>query len=46
VAGYIQHAQWEKHATKNIVFSKAAIQNRRRDKEFPRQAKPKGVREH
>ena len=39
VAGYIQRAEWEKYAAKNSLSSKAIIQNRKRDKEFPRQKK-------
>ena len=42
----IQHAQWEKYASKKTVSSKAVIQNRRTHKEFLRQAKTKGVCEH
>jgi len=42
----IQCAKWEKYVVKNTLSSKTAIQNRRRDKEFPRQAKTKGVYEH
>ena len=37
VAGYIQCAESEKYAAKNSLSSKAVIQNRRRDKEFPKQ---------
>ena len=37
VAGYIQCAELEKYAAKNSLSSKAVIQNRRRDKTFPRQ---------
>ena len=36
----------KKYATKNTLSSKTFIQNKKRDKEFPRQAKPKGVCEH
>ena len=43
MSGYIQHAESEKYAAKNSLPSKIVIQNRRRDKEFPRQAKTKGV---
>ena len=37
VAGEIQCGESEKYAAKNILSSKAIIQNRRRDKEFPKQ---------
>ena len=37
VEGYIQCAESEKYAAKNSLSSKAIIQNRRRDKKFPRQ---------
>ena len=37
VAGYFQRAESEKYAARNSLSSKAVIQNRRRDKEFPRQ---------
>ena len=37
VAGYIQCAESEKYAANNSLSSKAVIQNRRRDKKFPRQ---------
>ena len=43
VEGNIQYTEWEKYAAKNSYFSKAVIQDGRRDKEFPRQAKNKGV---
>ena len=43
MASYIQHAEWEKYAAKNILSSKAVIQNRRIDEEFPRQTKMKGL---
>ena len=33
----------EKYATKNSLSSKAVIQNRRRNQEFPRQTKTKGI---
>ena len=46
VAGYIQCAESEKYATMNSLSSKAVIQNRRRDKKFPRQTKIKGVCDH
>jgi len=46
LSGYKQHAEWEKYAAKNTLSSKAVIQNRRRDKEFPRQTKAKVVHEH
>ena len=39
VAGYIQCAESEKYAAKNSLSSKAVIQNRRREKKFPRQTK-------
>ena len=37
------NAEREKSAAKNTLSSKAVTQNRRRDKEFPRQAETKGV---
>ena len=37
MAGYIQCAESEKYVAKNSLSSKAVIQNRRRDKKFPRQ---------
>ena len=40
---YIQSAEWEKSAAKNTLSSKAIIQNKRRDKEFPRKTETKGV---
>ena len=43
MAGYIQWAEWEKYVVKNILSSKTVIQNKRRDKEFLRQTKTKGV---
>ena len=43
VAGYIQHPELEKYAAEKSLFSKAVIQNRRNDKEFPRHTKTKGV---
>ena len=46
VAGYTQCAESEKYASKNSLTSKAVIQNRRRDKKFPRQTKIKGVCDH
>ena len=46
VVGYIQCAESEKYAAKNSLSSKAVIQNRRRDKKFPRQTKIKGVCDH
>ena len=42
MAGYIQN-EWEKFAAKNTLSSKAIIQNRKIDKEFPRQTKTMGV---
>ena len=36
----------KKYADKNSLSSKAVIQNRRRDKKFPRQTKTKGVCDH
>ena len=44
VEGNIQYAEWEKYAAKNSFFSKAVIQDR--EKDFPRQAKYKGVHDH
>ena len=41
-AWYIQCAEWEKSAA-NTLSNKTIIQNRRRDKEFPRKIKTKGV---
>ena len=41
VAGYIQCAESEKYAAKNSLPSKAVIQNRKRDKKFPRQLSSK-----
>ena len=41
VTGCIQCAELDKSATKNYLSSKSVIQNRRRDKEFPRQQKLK-----
>ena len=38
--------QKKKYVVNNSLSSKAVIQNRRRDKEFPRQTKSKGVCEH
>ena len=35
VVGYIQHAESERYTVKNSLPSKAVIQNRRRDKQFP-----------
>ena len=46
VAGYIQCAESEKYAAKNSLPSKAVIQNRRRDKKFPKQTQIKGVCDH
>ena len=46
VAGYIQCAESEKYAAKNSLPSRAVIQNRRREKKFPRQTKIKGVFDH
>jgi len=46
VALYIQSTEKEKSAAKNTLFSKAIIQNRKRDKEFPRQMENKGVHDH
>ena len=37
IVGYIQCAELEKYATKNSLSSKVVIQNRRRDKTFPKQ---------
>ena len=37
VEGYIQCGKLEKYAAKNSLSSKAVIQNRRRDKNFPKQ---------
>ena len=37
VARYIQCVQSEKYGAKNILSSKAVIQNRRKDKKFPKQ---------
>ena len=37
VAGYIQCAESEKYAAKISLSSKAVIQNRRKDKKFPKQ---------
>ena len=46
VARYIQRADSEKYSAKNSLSGKAVIQNRRRDKDFPRQTKTKGVCDH
>ena len=43
---YIQCAELEKYPAKNSLSSKVVIQNRRRDKKFPRQTKIKGVCDH
>ena len=43
VAWYIQSAEREKCAAENMLSSKVIIQNRRRDKKFPRQTKVKGI---
>ena len=37
MAGYLQCAELEKYAVKNSLSSKVVIQNRRRDKMFPKQ---------
>ena len=42
LAGCIESAEREKSEAKNTLSNKVAIQNRR-DKEFPRQTKTKGV---
>ena len=39
VAGYTQCAEWGKYAAKNSLSSKAVIQHKRKNKEFPRQTK-------
>ena len=39
-------AKWEKYAAKSTLPSKVIIQNRWRDKEFPRQRKTKGIHDH
>ena len=39
-------ADWEKFAAKRILSSKAIIQNRNIDKEFPRQINNKGIDDH
>jgi len=36
----------KKPAAKNMLLSKAIIQTRRRDKEFPKQTKVKGIHDH
>ena len=41
--GFVQSAELETYAAKNSLFSKAVIQNRRREKKVPRQTKFKGV---
>ena len=41
VARNIQWDEWEKYADKNSLSNKAVIQNRRRDKGFPRETKLK-----
>ena len=41
MAVFIQHAESEKYAAKNSLSREAVIQNRRIDKEFPRQVKLK-----
>ena len=46
VAWYIQLGDCEKYAAKNSLTSKAFTQNKRRDKQFPRQTKTKGVHDH
>ena len=44
VTGNIESDEWKKKcAPKNSLFSKAVIQNRRRDKEFPKQTTKKTV---
>ena len=43
VAWCSQSGEWEELTAKNTLSSKAVIQTRRRDKEFPRQTKTKGV---
>ena len=35
VVGYIQYDEWENHAAKDTLASKAVIQNRRKIKSFP-----------
>lgn len=46
VAQYIQSSELEKSAAKNTLSSKTNIKNKRKDKEFPRQAKVKGIHHH
>jgi len=47
VALYIKSAERKKkYADKNTPSSKAIIQNRRRDIEFPRQAKVEGIHDY
>lgn len=42
----IQGDERKKPATKNTLSNKAIIQNRRRDKELPRQTKVKEIRDY
>ena len=46
MAWYIQSAERRKHATKNTLPGAIIIQNRRIDKELPRQTKVKGIHLH
>ena len=47
VAWHIQSAEWgKKPVAKTTPSSMTIIQNRRRDKELPRQIKTKGVHDH
>ena len=43
---YIQNAEMKEPAAKNILPGKVIIPNRRRDKEYPKQTKVKGVHHH
>ena len=43
---YFQHAGLEKSSSKNTLSSKTTIQNRKKDKEFPRQTKTTGFYDH
>ena len=46
MAGYIQGTKLEEHTAKSILSSKAFIQNRRTDKELPREAETERICDH
>ena len=46
IYSYIQSAEREKSAAKNDLSSKAITQNGRRDQEFLKQTKTKGIHDH